>query len=84
MDEEPLTTGHFVAPVRPLHVTSDYGPRVLPRGRDFHEGTDLRARTPVPVHAMDGGVVLFAGSHPRSTNPPAVGRPDCAPALGIA
>lgn len=48
----------------PLHfvqVTSPFGPR----GREFHEGLDLRAAPGTPVFAAQRGVVLYAGENIR-------------------
>jgi murein DD-endopeptidase MepM/ murein hydrolase activator NlpD len=44
-------------PLAKIKVTSEFGRR----GRDFHEGVDLRARSGTPVLAAQSGVVLYAG-----------------------
>lgn len=42
-------------------VTSRYGPRKLPgKKRRQHEGIDIRARTPIPVFAVDSGLITYA------------------------
>ena len=41
----------------PDQITSDYGPRITKNGVGFHYGIDLRARTPKPVHAIQGGSI---------------------------
>ncbi|OFZ18923.1 MAG: hypothetical protein A2X94_13285 [Bdellovibrionales bacterium GWB1_55_8] len=48
-------------PIEMVHVTSMYGSR----GKNVHEGIDLRARTGTPVLAAESGVVLFAGQRLR-------------------
>jgi murein DD-endopeptidase MepM/ murein hydrolase activator NlpD len=48
----------FHWPLKSVEVTSPYGKR----GRDFHEGIDLRAKPGTPVFAAQAGVVLYADS----------------------
>jgi len=51
----------FSWPLKQVEITSHFGKR----GRDFHEGIDLRAQTGTPVFAAKGGVVLYAASRIR-------------------
>lgn len=44
-------------PLREVHVTSPFGKR----GRQFHEGVDLKAKVGTPVFAAQAGRVLYAG-----------------------
>jgi murein DD-endopeptidase MepM/ murein hydrolase activator NlpD len=43
-------------PLSRVQITSPYGPR----GREFHEGVDLRASVGTPVFAAQTGTVLYA------------------------
>jgi murein DD-endopeptidase MepM/ murein hydrolase activator NlpD len=54
----PLRRADFV-------LTSPFGDRRNPftKGRDFHAGLDLAARTGTEIHAPADGVVLFAGRY---------------------
>lgn len=45
-------------PLRKIEVTSPFGRR----GRDQHEGVDLRAEKGTPVYAAQAGTVLYANS----------------------
>ena len=47
----------FRWPLEHVEVTSPYGQR----GRDFHEGIDLRAKSGTPVFAAQSGNVIYAG-----------------------
>ena len=40
----------------PDQITSDYGPRVT-SSPGFHYGIDIRAQSPMPVHAIKGGTI---------------------------
>ena len=53
--------GKFQWPLKAVEVTSVYGRR----GREFHEGIDLRAPEGTAVFAARGGVVLYADAHIR-------------------
>jgi murein DD-endopeptidase MepM/ murein hydrolase activator NlpD len=57
---KPAVTG-WNWPLADVHVTSPFGRR----GKDFHEGIDLRARVGTPVYAVDAGRVLYAGRRIR-------------------
>lgn len=57
--DPPTGTGTFGKPTDNVHVTDHFG---APRSYGSHLGVDFRARTPLPVSAMDGGTVLFAGT----------------------
>jgi murein DD-endopeptidase MepM/ murein hydrolase activator NlpD len=48
-------------PLSRVEVTSNFGQR----GRQFHEGIDLRAPLGTPVYAAADGVVIYAGSRLR-------------------
>lgn len=54
-------SGAFILPID-SDVTSAYGGKRYYNGqmRNFHAGTDLRARTPVPIVAPEGGKVVLA------------------------
>jgi murein DD-endopeptidase MepM/ murein hydrolase activator NlpD len=58
-----LATGRLQWPVRGP-VTSGFGWRVHPifHVRRFHSGIDIAAAYGTPIHAADGGRVIFAGS----------------------
>lgn len=49
--------GPFQWPLKSVKVTSGFGQR----GREFHEGVDLRAPMHTPVLAAHSGTVLYAG-----------------------
>ncbi len=51
----------FNWPLQNVEITSPFGKR----GKDFHEGLDLRAPTGTPVFASQSGVVLYAGQQIR-------------------
>lgn len=48
-------------PLKNVQVTSKFGSR----GREFHEGVDLRAKPGTPVFAASDGIVLYAGTRIR-------------------
>jgi murein DD-endopeptidase MepM/ murein hydrolase activator NlpD len=48
-------------PVAEVKVTSSFGPR----GREFHEGIDLKAPVGTPVYAAQDGTVIYSGSKIR-------------------
>lgn len=48
---------HFLWPIRHGIITSGFGPRP----RDFHEGVDIAAPMGTPIHAAEGGRVVYAG-----------------------
>lgn len=48
-------------PVADVTVTSSFGPR----GREFHEGIDLKAPVGTPVFAAQDGTVIYSGSKIR-------------------
>ena len=48
-------------PLRSVKITSPFGKR----GREFHEGVDLRAESGTPVYAAHAGQVLYAGERIR-------------------
>ncbi len=58
---ERLWSGPFMLPID-SEVTSRFGNKRLFNGsmKSFHQGLDLRARTPTPIHAPEGGVVVLA------------------------
>jgi murein DD-endopeptidase MepM/ murein hydrolase activator NlpD len=45
-------------PLKEVQVTSTFGKR----GREFHEGVDLRAKAGTPVYAAHAGQILYANS----------------------
>lgn len=63
-DPEPVSPSSSVSdiglhwPLRSVQITSPFGQR----GREFHEGLDLRAASGTPVYAAHGGQVLYADS----------------------
>ncbi len=56
------------SPVKYEGITSKYGWRTHPtlKKREFHPGSDMRAKYGTPVHATADGVVEYAGLHKRS------------------
>lgn len=56
-----LSAGGYSWPLRDVKITSPFGKR----GREFHEGLDLRAPDGTPVYAAQSGVVLYAESRIR-------------------
>lgn len=56
------------SPVKYDGITSKYGWRVHPtlKRREFHPGSDMRAKYGTPVHATADGVVEYAGLHKKS------------------
>lgn len=53
-------------PTRSGIVTSNYGSRVLDKGKEFHSGLDFRNGEGDPVFAPKDGVVYDFGFDPRS------------------
>ena len=58
----PQGTGHFIWPVKGP-ITSPFGPRINPytHQHSFHTGIDIGVPYGTPIHAADGGTVIFAG-----------------------
>jgi murein DD-endopeptidase MepM/ murein hydrolase activator NlpD len=56
------------SPIEYKGITSKYGWRVHPtlHKREFHPGSDMRAKLGTPVYATADGVVEYAGYHKRS------------------
>jgi murein DD-endopeptidase MepM/ murein hydrolase activator NlpD len=56
-----LWSGTFQLPID-SEITSPFGNKRLYNGsmKSFHQGLDLRARTPTPIHAPEGAVVVLA------------------------
>ncbi len=56
------------SPIEYKGITSKYGWRIHPTlgTREFHPGSDMRARFGTPVYATADGVVEYAGLHTRS------------------
>jgi murein DD-endopeptidase MepM/ murein hydrolase activator NlpD len=56
------------SPIAYKGITSKFGYRVHPtlHKREFHRGTDMRAKLNTPVYATADGVVEWAGYHKRS------------------
>lgn len=52
--------GSYIWPVRGP-ITSPYGYRDIGIGEPFHTGIDIGVSTGTPVHAADGGTVIFSG-----------------------
>lgn len=73
---ENYTTGQFALPLSDIEITDKFGTPRLYGNRDkktkkikvqqtvYHAGTDLRARTPTPVRAINSGRVLLARNFP--------------------
>ena len=73
---ENYTTGQFTLPLSNIEITDNFGTPRLYGQRDkktkkikiqqtvYHAGTDLRARTPLPVVAINSGQVLLAHNFP--------------------
>ncbi len=60
----PPSTGAIRAPITgAFTVTSEFGPRDFGgRGAEMHNGIDLATSSPVPVVAITGGTITFAGA----------------------
>ncbi|MCL2828486.1 MAG: peptidoglycan DD-metalloendopeptidase family protein [Oscillospiraceae bacterium] len=60
--ERPLTAsfGEYIWPVAGT-VSSGFGPRRVSVGSSNHQGIDIAAPAGTPVHAADGGEVIFSG-----------------------
>ncbi|MEN8304019.1 MAG: M23 family metallopeptidase [Campylobacterota bacterium] len=56
------------SPVEYKGITSKFGYRVHPtlNRREFHRGSDLKAKTGTPVYATADGIVEYAGVHQKS------------------
>ncbi len=56
------------SPIEYKGITSKYGYRIHPtlHKKEFHRGTDLRARMKTPVYATADGMVEWAGFHKKS------------------
>jgi murein DD-endopeptidase MepM/ murein hydrolase activator NlpD len=56
------------SPIEYHGITSKFGYRIHPTlmRREFHRGTDLRAKMKTPVYATADGIVEWAGYHKRS------------------
>jgi len=56
------------SPVKYMGITSKFGYRIHPtlHTREFHRGTDLKARMNTPIYATADGIVEWAGYHKRS------------------
>jgi len=61
IDQERYWSGPFALPID-SEVTSRFGNKRLFNGsmKSFHQGLDLRARTPTPIHAPEGARVVLA------------------------
>ncbi len=61
IDKERYWSGTFSLPIE-SEVTSRFGNKRLFNGKmaSFHQGLDLRARTPLPIHAPEGAKVAMA------------------------
>ena len=69
--EQRATLLHFIPSGSPLEyhgITSKFGWRIHPtlKKREFHRGTDLKAKLKTPVYATADGIVEYAGYHKRS------------------
>ncbi len=56
------------SPIKYLGITSKYGYRKHPilLRKEFHRGTDMRARMKTPIYATADAMVEFAGKHTKS------------------
>ena len=56
------------SPIEYKGITSKYGYRVHPtlNRREFHRGSDMRAKMKTPVYATADGIVEYAGNHKKS------------------
>ncbi len=59
-DEKDWTeiTSKWRWPLKDVSITSHFGPR----GRDYHEGVDLKAKSGTPIFSMHSGEVLYVGN----------------------
>ena len=56
------------SPIKYKGITSKFGYRVHPtlNRREFHRGSDMKAKTGTPVYATADGIVEYAGIHKKS------------------
>lgn len=56
------------SPITYKGITSKYGMRINPllKTKEFHNGTDMRAKMNTPVYATADGIVEWAGYHKKS------------------
>ena len=56
------------SPIKYNGITSKYGYRIHPvlRRKEFHHGTDMKAKMNTPVYATADGVVEWSGKHKKS------------------
>ena len=77
ISETKLTSQHMAtllqfipngSPITYKGITSKYGYRIHPtlHKREFHRGSDMKAKMNTPVYATADGMVEFAGMHKRS------------------
>jgi len=69
--EDMITLLQFIPNGTPIiykGITSKFGYRIHPtlNRREFHSGTDMRAKMKTPVYATADGVVEWSGTHKRS------------------
>ena len=69
--ENMITLLQFIpngSPIEYKGITSKYGYRMHPtlKRREFHRGTDMRAKMKTPVYATADAMVEFAGRHNKS------------------
>ena len=69
--EDMLTLLQFIpngSPIKYKGITSKFGYRTHPtlKRREFHRGSDMRAKMKTPVYATADGVVEWAGKHKKS------------------
>ena len=56
------------SPVEYKGITSKYGYRIHPtlKRKEFHRGTDMRAKMKTPVYATADGIIEYSGYHKKS------------------
>ncbi len=69
--EDMITLLQFIpngSPIEYKGITSKYGYRIHPtlNRREFHSGSDMRAKMKTPVYATADGIVEWSGKHKRS------------------
>lgn len=55
--------GNYIWPCEDCWITSYFGPRNIGIGSPDHQGVDIAGDYGTPIHASDGGVVLFADEY---------------------
>ncbi len=58
--KERKSTGTYIWPCDTGYLSSYFGSRNIELGSSYHQGIDIAADANTPIHAADGGTVIFA------------------------